>query len=182
MIEAIATPSTLNNSTFCLGAYVYMNPGQESSWPWLATQAQGFEMYEFISVTFFYIPRVGSNSNGEIILSPDPDPNDEVAVDEQTAFGLPYAAFGGVTQTVSKKCPIRLMAGATKRKYIRFGNSNFSGLPDNLNDYDYGSFAVYLSGVAAATGLGRLFATYTCKLLSLANLIHNLQHISTAQI
>jgi len=62
-----------------------INPGLPAVFPWLATQAVGWEKYHFNYLRLCSYTRTGTNTPGSIILSPDYDAADAAPVSEQIA-------------------------------------------------------------------------------------------------
>jgi len=144
---------------YTVGNTFNINPGLSSTFPWLSTQAQGWEKYRFNSLKLCYYTRTGSNTPGSTILTPDYDAADAAPGNEQIA-----SAYHGTQEDVAWKdnCltfdPKRL-AG---ERFIRSG-----GLSPNLDIKTYdvcNAFVATLDGTAVSWG--KLWLEYDITLIN----------------
>jgi len=70
---------------FSAGTPLYLNPGLQATFPWLATQAIGWEKYEFNAVRFMYYPRCSTATPGSFMMVPDYDVLDAAPTSERIA-------------------------------------------------------------------------------------------------
>lgn len=77
--------NVVGTANFTVGSTFSVNPGLSASFPWLSTQAEGWEKYRFNSIKLCSYTRTGSNVPGSIILSPDYDAADSAPANEQVA-------------------------------------------------------------------------------------------------
>lgn len=160
MVGIVATPATVPNTTgYCELGYWYVNPGQVATFPYLSTISRDFETYRFRLLQFIFIPRVGTNAVGDVMLIPDYDPNDSPVADEQTAGSYVDSVICSDWKTATCNLNPKRMLGTSTRKSCRY---NAYQANTSLTDYDVGSFSMYSSGVTASTGLGRLLVRYVC--------------------
>lgn len=54
-----------------------IQPGSQTTFPWLSSIARRFESYKFNRLSFKYIPDVGTTTDGSIALCPDYDASDD---------------------------------------------------------------------------------------------------------
>jgi len=103
---------------FANGLVFAINPGITNTFPWLSTQALGWEKYKFTKFHVCSYPRCSSATNGSIMMSPDYDAADSVPLNE--AISSTY--YGTVEDAPWKEIrlvldPKRLQA----ERYIRTG-------------------------------------------------------------
>jgi len=150
---------TVNFSTSGLGPFS-LNPGLSATFPWLSTQAVGWEQYRFNKLNFCYYTRTGSNVPGSLMLIPDYDAADSAPISEQIA-----SAYEDVSEDVpwkDIKCNLRpaAMHPDGPKKYIRL-----SGLASNLDikTYDVGNLFVGTTD-GTAVPWGKLWVEYDVTL------------------
>jgi hypothetical protein len=150
---------TVNFSTNGLGPFS-LNPGLSTTFPWLSTQAVGWEQYRFNKLNFCYYTRTGSNVPGSLMLIPDYDAADSAPISEQIA-----SAYEDVSEDVpwkDIKCNLRpaAMHPDGPKKYIRT-----SGLASNLDikTYDVGNLFVGTTD-GTAVPWGKLWVEYDVTL------------------
>jgi len=164
MIASVNVPSTVPNTNgFANCNYVYINPGISQSFPKLSNIAKDYEYYRFKSLRFDYVPRVATNTNGDVYLVPDYDPNDNIVLDEISALSFSESKMSSNFLAAFTNLNPSLMLGTLTRKTIRY---NYGTLPTDLQEYDSGSFSVYSNGQTAGTGLGRLLVSYVVELIA----------------
>lgn len=133
-----------------------LNPGIVASFPWLATQAVGWEQYHFNKLKFCYYTRTGSSTPGSVMLIPDYDAADAAPVSEQIA-----SAYEDTMEDVPWKdieCILNpaAMHPDGPRKYVRTG-----ALASNLDikTYDVGNLFVATTD-GTAVNWGKLWVEY----------------------
>jgi len=139
--------SIIGSAAFTVASTLAINPGLSASFPWLSTQAQGWEKYRFNSLKLCYYTRTGSNIPGSVILSPDYDAAEAAPVNEAVAC----ASYGTEEDAPWKDISLVHDPGmlATLR-YVRTG-----ALAANLDikTYDVGNdFVCTIDGTAVAWG------------------------------
>jgi hypothetical protein len=150
---------TVAYSTAGLGPF-FLNPGLSATFPWLATQAQGWEQYKFNSLKFCYYTRTGSATPGSVQLIPDYDAADAAPISEQIA-----SAYEDVREDVPWKdieCVLdpRAMHPDGPRKFVRT-----SPLAANLDikTYDVGQMFIGTTD-GTAVNWGKLWVDYDVTL------------------
>jgi len=123
-----------------------LNPGQATSFPWLAKEAAQWEKYRWKSMRFTYTPQVNEfadNNNGSIMMSVDTDANDAAPIDLQHALDMRPNSKGSLpARGWSFDVPARLLNSLTDGFYVRRGN--VPGGSD-IKNFDCGN--VFLSTV-----------------------------------
>lgn len=153
MVASIVGTSAYNissSNTFAL------NPGISATFPWLSTQAVGWEQYHFNKLKFCYYTRTGSDIPGSVQLIPDYDAADSAPLTEQIA-----SAYEDVREDVPWKdieCMLdsKAMHPDGPKKYIRT-----SSLSPNLDikTYDVGNFFVATTD-GSVVNWGKLWVEY----------------------
>jgi len=151
--ERIATVS--GSASFAVVGNFALNPGIAESFPWLSGVAQRFERYNFDSLTVRYKNLKGTDTDGNIIISYDPDtldgaPATAVAQTQSTAYidGAPWRIF-------ELKVPC-----SKEKKFVRAGPV----VTSDLKTYDAGRIWVTAEGCADSTAHGYLEVEYSVSL------------------
>lgn len=150
--------SSINGtSAFTVSQSLALNPGISATFPWLSSQAVGWEQYRFNSLRFCYYTRCATTTTGSLLLVPDYDAADSAPSSEQIA-----SAYRDVVEEVpwvpNFVCTLdpKAMSSLLGRKYIRTGP-----LAANLDikTYDSGNlFVCTLDGTV--TNWGKLWVEY----------------------
>lgn len=141
-----------------------INPGNISMFPWLATQAAGWERYRFKRLTFRYIPRCATTQGGTLVLAPDYDAADDPPTTEIVACSYSDAVSGMPWAELVLTLRNEAMAGGVTSKYVRQG-----ALKANLDvkTYDCGQLFIGIDQtVAAANYWGKLWVDYEVELIT----------------
>jgi len=155
-ISSAATGANFGNTAFAC------NPGQASSFPWLAGEATQWEKYRFEYLEFYYEHDVSSfataGTTGKVVMSFDYDAADspptskaQMLDTEPHADGMPNEDFGLSMNPAD-------LDGRTDMHYVRL-----AGLPGgaDIRLYDVGNLNVATQGIASnATELGELHVRY----------------------
>jgi len=142
-----------------------LNPGMQNTFPWLATQASAWEMYQFHRLTFYYKPTNGTTTPGSVSMIPDFDAGDALPPSEIAASNyqnmVEDVPWNHLTCTLT---PSSLHPSG--RKYIRT-----TTLPLNLDikTYDAGNLFIAVSN-GTAIPWGKLWVEYDVT-LSIPNLV-----------
>lgn len=75
---AVGVGSTTNGPN--VQSYL-LNPTETSVFPWLSAIADRYEKYRFETLEVSYVPMVGTASRGQVVLSVDYDPADEMSTE-----------------------------------------------------------------------------------------------------
>jgi hypothetical protein len=153
--------SIVGTANFNVGTTLALNPGITASFPWLSSQAQGWEQYRFNKLRFCYYSRCATSTPGSIMMVPDYDAADAAPTTEQIA-----SAYRDVEEEVpwtpefSCSLNVAAMHPDGRRKFVRFGN-----LAANLDikTYDVGNMFVCTTD-GSATNWGKLWVEYDVSL------------------
>jgi len=149
--------SVTGSTNFTINQQIAIQPGLSASFPWLSTQAIGYEQYRFRKLRFCYYTRTGSNVPGSCMLIVDYDAADAAPANEQVASA--YRDSEEVAPWVPEFCldaDIKALHPDGNRKFIRTGT-----LAANLDvkTYDCGNF--YVATVdGTAVNWGKLWVEY----------------------
>jgi hypothetical protein len=131
------------------------NPGLSATFPWLAPQAAQWEMYRFHRLEFEFVPRVPTDTQGSMFLSPDYDVSDPTPTTEIQLSDN----WGTVEDVVWKELCIELDPSAMNalgpRKYIRQGN-----VAGDLKTFDSAVLFVGSNDFSAQITTGKLWVSY----------------------
>ena len=132
-----------------------LNPGMEETFPWLSTQASGWEQYRFHSLKFIYVTRAATTKIGSVMLIPEYDPTDPLPTTEEIA-----SAYEGCIEDASWKnivCVLSppAMHGNLARKFIRDCE-----VPNSLKNYDAGQFIMAVTQQDNTDAIGKLWVEY----------------------
>ena len=147
-----------------------INPGLQSSFPWLAQVASNYEEYSINQCIYTFRSTVsdfvaGNGQVGTIIMASQYNPSDAPFNSKQDAMEYDMAMSGKATQNMMHgvECDPKLRAG-TWGKYTRAGPVK----PDeDLKSYDWANLNVCLANTPEtynSQALGELWVSYTVTL------------------
>lgn len=152
---------TVNGSTaFAVQRSIVINPALSASFPWLSTQAVGWEQYRFHSLKFEYITRCATTTIGSVILAPDYDSLDAAPSSELAATSYRDATEDAPWKDQCAHLDPTAMQPMGPRKYTRSG-AVASG---DLKTYDGGVMHVCTVEQANSDGIGKLWVEYDVEL------------------
>jgi hypothetical protein len=139
-----------------------INPGLNSSFPWLSRIANNYESYLLNGLNYCFETSSATTFTGQVMLTVDYDPSDSAPTTKIQA-----SSYRG-TVTASPWCPtchVSLKSDLHKRKtfFIRSG-----GIPPNEDIclYDTGNLFVCTYGQASTALVGELWVEYDVKLMT----------------
>lgn len=153
--------ATVTGSTgFAVFSSLALNPGVSTTFPWLSTQASGWEQYRFNRLAFEFITRCATTAVGSVMLAPDYD-----ALDAPPTTELQATSYRDTTEDVPWKdqaCVLdnKAMHPIGPKKYIRtalVANSD-------LKTYDVGTLHTCTTGQADTVAIGKLWVVYDVEL------------------
>jgi hypothetical protein len=130
-----------------------INPGL-TTFPWLQTQAQGWEKYRFNKLKFCYETRAPTSVQGSVMLSADYDAADSPPSTEQIMSNF----YGTIEAAPWRDITFEADCKRIGTKYIRFGT-----LSPNLDIKTYDAMNFIMGTTDAATGgaaWGKLWVEY----------------------
>lgn len=135
-----------------------VNPGLDTTFPWLSGVAAQYEEYRFNSLKFHYVTRVSTTTAGNILTGFDADAADQLPDREEELGSFAHAMEGPAwrnhTMTVDKRLLQRWL-------YVRS-----SGLDNNqdIKTYDTGKFIAMLTRDSNAQIWGKLWVEFSINL------------------
>jgi len=168
-----------NGSAYYDPVFVQINPGLAISFPWLAPLARQFQLYRFEYLEFEFVPSVGSQNSGDVILSPSYVSSNAPPINEAQAMSAHGAMEGTVWQSLSCVMnPIMMQAFANRGgfKYVRAGTA-----AGDIRTTDGGYMILALASLPnpALANYGKLLVHYRVSLQEpVFNLTANEQYAS----
>lgn len=135
----------------------FANPGQVHSFPWLSTLAQNFDEYKFDKLELSYEPAVGTDADGKLLCTFDPDVLDEFPDTKQELLQARVQLDAMPWNRSKLVVPSDLLS---EYRFVRPAS-----LPAGADQhvYDAGVFNMCAPG-APATMIGEVFVTYKVRL------------------
>jgi hypothetical protein len=134
--------------TFTQSQGFALNPGLPASFPWLSSQAQGWERYRFHSLRFCYYTRTGSNTPGSMMMVPDYDAADVAPVSEQIASAYKDVVEDAPWKNICCDLPQASLNALGPTKFIRIGALSAN---EDIKTYDSGNLFVFTTDGAAVS-------------------------------
>lgn len=141
-----------------------IQPGLDTSFPWLSKIAANYEQYRFNGLIYQYVSTtsdaIASTTNlalGTVGMATDYDANDPAFVNLPQMLGSMYSNSGKPSENIMHAIECDPKQQAQKLYYVRTGDA-----PSNsdLRLYDLGLFQLAWQGPAAYTDAGQLWVTY----------------------
>lgn len=144
-----------------------INPGEETTFPWLSQMAKSFEEYKMNKLSFIYksmssdavLSSAASSALGTIIMATDYDASDDLFT---TKFEMEnnYKTVSG-KPSISFKHRVECKQNVMKKLFVRTEN-NITADPRFT---DIGNFQIAVQGCQATGGvIGELWVEYDCSL------------------
>lgn len=134
-----------------------VNPGIQSSFPWLSCQAAAWEKYKFHSLTFVYHTKCPTTTAGNIIMAMDYDAGDVAPSTEQQMTSFYGAVESAPWREIRYKCDMTRMKDS---RYIRV--SAVTG--QDIKTFDQGVLYVGTVDGTDGAGWGKLWVEYDVEL------------------
>ncbi len=151
----LVVPQIMGSTSFLVNYALSLNPGLSGVFPWLSSMARNWDQYRFLRLVAEYIPIAPSNTQGDVLLSPDYDASNPVPNTEQEASNDENSVVDSCWRRIDMKFnPASLMAGCT-RKYIRT-----SAIAGDIKTFDVGKLFVCTNNASAAVPFGKLYLEY----------------------
>lgn len=142
-----------------------INPGLKESFPWLYTQAQGYESYKFTHLKYEWVPSCPTSTPGSVLLAIDFDPMDPVPSDAKAMSNYQGAVRSDVWSPVTMVANMKDSRNAGEFRFVRSSLSSTEA--SQLPMYDLGnmflSFPDMLALPEDATPLGTLYVDFTVE-------------------
>lgn len=144
-----------------------LNPGQPTSFPWLAQIACNYEEYEILGMVYEFWSTSGDSvgaSNtalGTIIMATEYDPTKPVFTSKQAMENYSFATSNKPSQSFFHAVECKKSRSPVKELYVRTGNNTGT----DLRWTDFGNFTLATIGnPLAGANLGELWVSYKVRL------------------
>jgi hypothetical protein len=155
--------SLTGTTTFTVSSALAINPGNSQLFPWLATQAIGWEQFRFKRLSFQYVSRCATSTPGSVMLAVDYDSVDGATLPAtESALSANQTFEDGpcwVTMMVINCDPKALMEPGP-RKFIRLTANG--GVPNRLADC--GLLYIATNDFASAVACGKVYVDYEIEM------------------
>lgn len=151
--------ASVNGSTAFTATGYDLNPGIARTFPWLSTQATGWEQYRFNRLVFEFVTRTATSTLGSVILSPEYDPSDPPPTSEAIATNAMDAVEDATWKNITCRLNTASMYPLGPRKYIR--STRIGG---DIRTFDSGTFFICTVEEAGADAIGKLWVEYDVDL------------------
>jgi hypothetical protein len=116
-----------------------INPGLSATFPWLSTQALGWESYSFKRLSFHFVSRQATSFVGSILMAPDYDASDSAPTSEAIAGAYADAVEGVYWRDFA--CHLKPLS-MHKLGPTRYCRTSALGLSEDVKLYDVGNLYV----------------------------------------
>jgi len=146
--------------TFSVQNSYILNPGVAATFPWLSTQASGWEQFHFRKLEFHYIPRCATTKVGSVLLAPDYDSSDPAPTSEIIAAAYRDACEGASWERLCTRLSMAAMFPVGPRKFVRSGAVAYA----DYKAYDCGRLHVCVAEQDNTDNVGKLWVDYEVEL------------------
>lgn len=136
-----------------------LNPGMAATFPWLSTQAAGWEQYTFHRLKFEYVTRTATSTVGSVILSPEYDPTDPAPTTEAIAAAAMDAVEDATWKNITCDLTPYAMFPLGPRKFIRATMT-----AGDLRTFDAGNLFLGTVEETGTAAIGKLWVEYDVEL------------------
>jgi len=168
-ITDIKSGATLSSgsTTFDIQKFA-LQPGDSSTFPWLAAIASNYEEYDIQGMVFAYVATSGESvastntALGSVILATEYDPTKPDFANKQAMENYSFSTSAKPSYNQLHAVECAKIRSPVKQLYIRSGTSTGT----DIRWSDFGNFYIATVGCpAAGTTLGELWVTYKVKLV-----------------
>lgn len=157
-------------TTFDINSYV-LNPGNSTTFPWLAPIARSFEQYKIRKMIFQFRSTSGNSvasantGLGAVILATQYNVTDADFTSKMEMENYAHGQSGVPSQDILHMLDLKKAVSPMKTQYVRESNAPVpSGQDPRM--YDFGKFAIATQGMQTATiNLGELWCSYVIELI-----------------
>jgi hypothetical protein len=154
---ATGTPTAFGIAPFAI------NPGQETTFPWLSRIAKNYESYKFDSLVFSYETEAPSSLGGTLVMTVDYDASDDAPTTKQQAMTY-RSAVRSAPWTSCSHISLGEDLHKAKTNFVRPG---LQPANTDIKTYDIGNLFVISQGVTTASAvLGELYVEYKVNLMT----------------
>lgn len=138
-----------------------LQPGDPTTFPWLAENAKNWSQYHFRNLTAIYHARCATTTSGSVLMAPDYTASDPAPTTEAQMTAYKGAVENVPWQDISLPISVNDMHSMSHRKFIR--NASVAG---DIKTFDAGNLYVAAFGQPAAISgepIGKLWIEYTVE-------------------
>jgi len=140
-----------------------VQPGNSTTFPWLAARARGFQKYRFNKLKFCYRPTCPSSTQGTVMLSPDYDSVDAAPISKIEANQLDDSVDGLAWERFSFDAK-RENLHALPQYWI---SGNLTPAGEDVKTYNVANMFLNVTGFAANNlNVGELYVEYEVDLIA----------------
>lgn len=151
----LVLPSVAGSTTFTVQSFLHLNPGLSATFPWLAPQAQQWDMYKCHKLHAVWVPIAASSVQGDIILSPNYDSSDPQPATETQAANNWGSMTNSVWQPFTLILDREAMMGLGPKKYVRP-----CAVAGDIKTFDVGTLAICSNNETGTSAVGKLYLEY----------------------
>jgi len=134
-----------------------LNPGDPSSFPWLAGIAQHYEYYRLLQFRVIYVPRVATSSAGSVAMAIDYDSAESPPVSEQVMSSYQSFVDGPLWSELICRADPRYCHLNMPYKFVRNFNAEISS---EINTFDCGKIYISTADASAVIPAGKIYFEY----------------------
>lgn len=153
--------SVLSSTNYTVQHTIPLNPGLATSFPWLSKQANQYEMYRFVSLSFHYVPSVPTSTAGDVLFGIDYNATDDIPATEVQFMDLKGSTMNSVWQSSTTRAAVTDMHALGPRKYVRT-----MLVPGDIKTFDCGNLFVASVNTPVVAAAGKLFVEYDVELFT----------------
>jgi len=151
----LVNASVAGSTSFVVQQSIALNPGLAASFPWLSVQAANWEQYRIHRLEAVYVPIAPTNTQGDIMLSPDYDASDPVPTTEVQAGNNAGTVQDSCWANIRLRLDPQAMMGLGPRRFVRQ-----SAVAGDVKTFDVGKLFVCSNNQTGPAAVGKLWLEY----------------------
>lgn len=151
----LVNASVAGSTSFAVQQTIALNPGLAASFPWLSVTAANWEQYKVHRLEAVYVPIAPTNTQGDIMLSPDYDASDPVPTTEVQAGNNAGTVQDSCWSTIRLRLDPQAMMGLGPRRFVRQ-----SAVAGDVKTFDVGKLFVCSNNQTGTAAIGKLWLEY----------------------
>jgi len=154
------------SSSFQLQSYP-LNPGVDSTFPWLSTVAQNYEEYKFHGLVFEFRTtsseyNTSTAALGAVILATQYNASSANFTSKQQMENYDYAVSAKPSLSIMHGVECARSTNVVNELYVRTGSVPYG---QDIRLYDLGEFQLATAGMSTSYDVGELWVSYCVELL-----------------
>lgn len=145
-----------------------INPGAAGVFPWLANVANNYQRYKFRKLRFYYVPLVGSSTNGRVSLAWNGNVVDPVPVNKSDLFAFTPNDEEACWTEVVIDIPTRELNKVLYTRQFQTTQSGTNigvvGIGTDLKTTDVGRLLLGTTGMGGTSTVGEVYVCYEVEL------------------